>query len=157
MIVRHVYLCFDFVYWKASSVLRAPQPGSAMWARAVWARGRGTTPFFPWPLPPAPWACLCSLYVKLLFDIFRYETVVWPSLLPCMVRAMVWWTCFHSRLLYVWHCILQHGGSGKKKSSPDRSPQPVSPLNSTEPETIPLTRRPAKLELSPLLLHRLKT
>ena len=44
-------------------------------------------------------------------------------------------------LAYLWDCILQHGGSGKKRTASSWSMQPLRPLNSTDPETIPFDQR----------------
>ena len=57
--------------------------------------------------------------------------------------------------------MLQHGGSGKKITSSSWSMQPLRPLNSTDPETIPFDQRlgrrifpPVNLEQSNLRLFK---
>ena len=44
-------------------------------------------------------------------------------------------------LVYLWDCLQQHGGSGKRRASSAWSTQPVRPLNSTDPETVPFDQR----------------
>ena len=75
------------------------------------------------------------------FVICSYETVF---LLPSFcLQLWRWgwpvndWNVFLLPLVYLWDCILQHGGSGKKRTSSSWSMQPLRPLNSTDPETIP--------------------
>ena len=52
-----------------------------------------------------------------------------------------WLERFLLPLVYLWDCILQHGGSGKKRTSSSWSIQPPRPLNSTDPETILFDQR----------------
>ena len=51
------------------------------------------------------------------------------------------WNVFLLPLVYLWDCVLQHGGSGKKRTLSSWSMQPLHPLNSTDPETIPFDQR----------------
>ena len=52
------------------------------------------------------------------------------------------------------NCVLQHGGSGKKRTSSSWSVQPLRPLNSTEPETIPFNQRLGRRIFPPVNLEQ---
>ena len=90
------------------------------------------------------------------FIMCSYETVFWlPSF--CLVlwhwgRPVNDWNVFLLPLVYLWDCILQHGGSGKKRTSSSWSMQPLRPLNSTDPETIPFEQRMSRRIFPPVNL-----
>ena len=60
-----------------------------------------------------------------------------------MARKLIikWLNTFSSCLLYTCETVLKHDGSGKKTTSSAWSMQPLRPLNSTDPETIPFGQR----------------
>ena len=79
------------------------------------------------------------------FIMCSYETVFWlPSFLSSAMALRLtskWLERFLLPLVYLWDCILQHGGCGKKRTSSSWSMQPLHPLNSTDPETILFDQR----------------
>ena len=79
------------------------------------------------------------------FIMCSYETVFWLPSFCLVLWRWGWpvndWNVFLLPLVYLWDCILQHGGSGKKRTSSSWSMQPLRPLNSTYPETIPFDQR----------------
>ncbi len=79
------------------------------------------------------------------FIMCSYETVFWLPSFCLVLWRWGWpvndWNVFLLPLVYLWDCILQHGGSGKKRTSSSWSMQPLRPLNSTDPETIPFDQR----------------
>ena len=99
------------------------------------------------------------------FIMCSYETVFWlPLFLSCAMALKLTskrLERFPLPLVYLWDCILQHSGSGKKRTSSSWSMQPLRPLNSTDPETIPFDQRlgrrifpPVNLEQSNLRLFK---
>ena len=79
------------------------------------------------------------------FIMCSYETVFWLPLFCLVLWRWGWpvndWNVFLLPLVYLWDCILQHGGSGKKRTSSSWSMQPLRPLSSTDPETILFDQR----------------
>ena len=79
------------------------------------------------------------------FIMCSYETVFWLPLFCLVLWRWGWpvndWNVFLLPLVYLWDCIPQRGGSGKKRTSSSSSMQPLRPLNSTDPETIPFDQR----------------
>ena len=79
------------------------------------------------------------------FIMCSYETVFWlPSFWSSAMALRLtskWLERFLLPLVYLWDCILQHGGSGKKRTSSSWSIQPPRPLNSTDPKTILFDQR----------------
>ena len=92
------------------------------------------------------------------FIMCSYETVFWlPSF--CLVPwRWGWpvndWNVFLLPLVYLWDCIIQHGGSRKKRTSSSWSMLPLRPLNSTDPETIPFDQRLSRQIFPPVNLEQ---
>ena len=87
-----------------------------------------------------------------------YETVFWlPSFCLVLWRwgwPVNYWNVFLLPLVYLWDCILQQGGSGKKRTSSSWSIQPLRPLISTDPETIPFDQRLGRRIFPPVNLRQ---
>ena len=88
------------------------------------------------------------------FILCSYETVFLIAFVSSCAMALRLTSKWLERfpLAYLWDCLLQHGGSGKTRTSSSWSMQPLRPLNSTDPETIPFDQRPGRRIFPPVNL-----